>query len=148
MEPPAGAHRLDAAGEARAVVNLRVPADMDPAAAQQLLIDHLHRHIPWGLVEAQPVSLGRGFRARTDGPAYAAMRQSMQTAFGFEPVTTGQGGSIPLAVTLAQLHPEAEIMLLGVEEPASRIHATNESVDPRELERTAYALALFLLELA
>lgn len=72
----------------------------------------------------------------------------MQTAFGFEPVTTGQGGSIPLAVTLAQLHPEAEIMLLGVEEPASRIHATNESVDPRELERTAYALALFLLELA
>jgi acetylornithine deacetylase/succinyl-diaminopimelate desuccinylase-like protein len=46
------------------------------------------------------------------------------------------------------LHPEAEIMLLGVEEPASRIHATNESVDPRELERTAYALALFLLELA
>lgn len=146
--PPIAQVTAAVQGEARAVVNLRVPADMDPAVAQQLLIDHLHRHIPWGLVETQPVSLGRGFRARTDGPAYAAMRQSMQTAFGFEPVMTGQGGSIPLAVALAQLHPEAEIMLLGVEEPASRIHATNESVDPRELERTAYALALFLLELA
>jgi hypothetical protein len=50
-------------------------------------------------------------------------------------------------VALAELHPDAEIMLLGVEEPACRIHATNESVDPLELERTAYALALFLCDL-
>ena len=51
-------------------------------------------------------------------------------------------------MALAELHPDSEIMLMGVEEPASRIHATDESVDPRELERTAYALALFLCELA
>jgi acetylornithine deacetylase/succinyl-diaminopimelate desuccinylase-like protein len=72
----------------------------------------------------------------------------MELAFGVPPVTTGQGGSIPLAVALAELHPAAEIMLLGVEEPACRIHATDESVDPRELERTAYALALFLCEMS
>jgi acetylornithine deacetylase/succinyl-diaminopimelate desuccinylase-like protein len=42
------------------------------------------------------------------------------------------------------LHPDAEIMLLGVEEPASRIHATDESVDPAEIARLALALALFL----
>jgi len=59
-------------------------------------------------------------------------------------VTTGQGGSIPLTVALSELHPGAEIMLLGVEEPACRIHVTDESVEPRELERTAHALALFL----
>lgn len=134
-------------GEARAVVNLRVPADTDSAAAQRLLVEHLERHIPWGQVEIRPVSLGQGFRARTDGPAYAAMRRAMSLAFGVESVTTGQGGSIPLTVALAELHPDAEILLMGVEEPASRIHATDESVDPLELERTAYALALFLCEL-
>jgi hypothetical protein len=38
-------------------------------------------------------------------------------------------------------------MLLGVEEPASRIHATDESVSPDELRRTALAQALFMADL-
>ena len=146
--PPLSQVTAAAQGEARAVVNLRVPADTDPRAAQDLLIAHLRAHTPFGAqVEIKPVSLGRGFRARTDGPAYTAMQRAMHTAFGREPVTTGQGGSIPLATALAELVPDAEIMLLGVEEPASRIHAPNESVDPEELRRTALAQALFLAEL-
>ena len=40
------------------------------------------------------------------------------------------------------------MMLLGVEEPASRIHGPDESVDPDELRRTAMAQALFLREFA
>ncbi|WP_082594376.1 M20/M25/M40 family metallo-hydrolase [Phycicoccus sp. Soil802] len=146
--PPISQVTAAAQGEARAVVNLRVPADTDAAAAQQLLIAHLRAHTPYGAqVEIQPVSLGRGFRARTDGPAYAAMRRSMRTAFGRDAVTTGQGGSIPLATALAELVPTAEIMLLGVEEPASRIHAPGESVDPEELLRTALTQALFIADL-
>lgn len=146
--PPISQVTAAAQGEARAVVNLRVPADTDPKAAQDLLIAHLRAHTPFGAqVEIKPVSLGRGFRARTDGPAYAAMQRAMRTAFAREPVTTGQGGSIPLATTLAELVPDAEIMLLGVEEPGSRIHAPNESVDPHELQRTALAQALFLADL-
>jgi acetylornithine deacetylase/succinyl-diaminopimelate desuccinylase-like protein len=146
--PPISQVTAAAQGEARAVVNLRVPADTDAAAAQQLLIDHLRAHTPFGAqVELKPVSLGHGFRARTDGPAYAAMRRAMRTAFGRDAVTTGQGGSIPLATALAELVPAAEIMLLGVEEPASRIHSPGESVDPDELRRTALAQALFLADL-
>ena len=146
--PPISQVTAAAQGEARAVVNLRVPADTDAAAAQQLLIAHLRAHTPYGAqVEIRPVSLGHGFRARTDGPAYAAMRRSMRTAFGRDAVTTGQGGSIPLATALAELVPTAEIMLLGVEEPASRIHAPGESVDPEELRRTALTQALFIADL-
>jgi acetylornithine deacetylase/succinyl-diaminopimelate desuccinylase-like protein len=116
--------------------------------AQRLLVEHLERHTPFGAhVEAKPVSLGQGFTARTDGPAYQAMGRAMAAAFGRPPVTTGQGGSIPLATTLAELVPGAEIMLLGVEEPASRIHATDESVSPDELRRTALAQALFIADL-
>ncbi len=135
-------------GRARAIVNLRVPPGMDAALAQQLLIEHLKRHTPYGKVTVEPLTLGAPFEAVTDGPAYAAMRKSMRAAFGVDPVTTGQGGSIPLAVALRELHPEAEILLLGVEEPQCRIHSPNESVDPAEIERTALALALFLCRLA
>jgi cysteinylglycine-S-conjugate dipeptidase len=59
-------------------------------------------------------------------------------------VQTGQGGAIPLCVVLAEANAEAEILLLGVEEPASRIHAPDESVSPDELRRTAVAEALLL----
>jgi acetylornithine deacetylase/succinyl-diaminopimelate desuccinylase-like protein len=146
--PPISQVTAAAQGEARAVVNLRVPADTDAEAAQQLLIEHLRSHTPFGAqVELKPVSLGHGFRARTDGPAYAAMRRAMRTAFGRDAATTGQGGSIPLATALAELVPGAEIMLLGVEEPASRIHSPGESVDPDELRRTALTQALFLADL-
>jgi acetylornithine deacetylase/succinyl-diaminopimelate desuccinylase-like protein len=146
--PPIAQVTAAAQGEARAVVNLRVPAHIDAAAAQQLLVAHLRAHTPFGaLVELKPVSLGYGFRARTDGPAYAAMRRAMRTAFGREAVSTGQGGSIPLATALAELVPAAEIMLLGVEEPASRIHSPGESVDPDELRRTALKQARFLADL-
>ena len=58
--------------------------------------------------------------------------------------TEGAGGSIPLCNVLAETFPEAEIMLLGVEEPRCLIHAPNESVDPGEIERIALAEALFL----
>ena len=135
-------------GTARAVVNLRVPPHLDAGAAQQLLVDHLRRHTPYGLVEITPLSLGQGFRARSDGPAYQAMGRAMAQAFGRDVVTTGQGGSIPLAVALADLQPDAEILLLGVEEPQSHIHGPNESVAPKEIERTALSLALFLCEFA
>jgi acetylornithine deacetylase/succinyl-diaminopimelate desuccinylase-like protein len=45
---------------------------------------------------------------------------------------------------LAELYPDAEILLLGVEEPLALIHAPNESVDPAEIEHLATAVALFL----
>ena len=39
---------------------------------------------------------------------------------------------------------DAEIILLGVEEPLAAIHAPNESVDPSEIQAMALAEALFL----
>jgi len=58
------------------------------------------------------------------------------------------GGSIPLCSVLARALPEASIVLLGVEEPASAIHAPNESVHPDEIERLALGMALFASRLA
>lgn len=131
--------------EARAVVNLRVPPGVDAGEAQQRLVEQLTAAAPWGAhVTVEPKTLGRPFAARTDGPAYAALGVAMEAAFGRAMVATGQGGAIPLCVALAEVNPEAEVLLIGVEEPVSRIHAPNESVSPDELCRTALAEALLL----
>jgi acetylornithine deacetylase/succinyl-diaminopimelate desuccinylase-like protein len=146
--PPVSQVTAAVQGEARAVVNLRVPPGTDAAHAQRLLTEHLVRHTPFGArVDVRPVSLGQPFEARTDGPAYRALARSMKAAFGRDMVTTGQGGSIPLATALAELVPDTEILLVGVEEPACHIHGPNESVHPDELRRTALAQALFLADL-
>ncbi len=134
---------------ARAVVNLRVPPGVDAEQAQHLLMAHLRAAAPWGVrVEVEPKTLGQPFAARTDGPAFATLSRAMEQAFGVPMVTTGQGGSIPLCTSLAEMHPRAEILILGVEEPACRIHSPGESVSPEELRRTALAEALFLSALA
>jgi acetylornithine deacetylase/succinyl-diaminopimelate desuccinylase-like protein len=131
--------------EARALVNLRVPPGIDAAEAQRRLREQLTAAVPWGArITVEPKTLGRPFAARTDGPAYASLAVAMEAAFGRPLVQTGQGGAIPLCVALAEANPEAEILLIGVEEPASRIHAPNESVSPDELRRTALAEALLL----
>jgi cysteinylglycine-S-conjugate dipeptidase len=134
--------------EARAVVNLRVPPGQDAAAARRLLVAHLEAAAPWGAqVTVEPKTLGQPFAARTQGRGYAALAAGMREAYGRDLVEAGQGGAIPLCNVLQAAHPDAEILLIGVEEPACHIHAADESVDPGELGRTAQGVALMLAEL-
>ena len=72
------------------------------------------------------------------------MARAMQDAYGTPMTTLGQGGSIPLCNVFADTYPEAEMILMGVEEPLALIHAPNESVDPSEIAAMALAEALFL----
>ena len=131
--------------QARALVNLRVPPGMDPQHAQDALIAHLRAATPWHAhVDIERVAVAPPFTARTDGPAYAAMRHALEQAYGRPTTTGGQGGSIPLVHVLQQTYPDAEIMLTGVEDPGCLAHAPNESVDPAEIEHMALAEALFL----
>ncbi|WP_158372678.1 dipeptidase [Cellulosimicrobium cellulans] len=130
---------------AAARLNLRIPPGTAPTDALAALTAHVTEAAPWGVAVSVDVeATGSPFRAATDGPAYDAMRSAMREAFGRDMVLLGQGGSIPLCTVFASTYPDAEILLLGVEEPQALIHAPNESVDPREIERLATAEALFL----
>ena len=62
----------------------------------------------------------------------------MKEAYGRDLALLGQGGSIPLCNVFADTYPDAELILMGVEEPLALIHAPNESVDPDEIERMAW----------
>ncbi len=69
--------------------------------------------------------------------------------FGRPAGEAGCGGSIPLLRTLQQAAPDAEFILWGPEDVASaRIHASDESVDPAEIQRMVVAQALLLQRLA
>jgi len=143
--PPALGSSASLQPHARARVSLRVPPGMDPVRAQDALVAHLESVAPWrARVQVEREVVAAPFQARTDGPAYERMAQAMELAFGSGMTTQGQGGSIPLCNVLKDAFPEAEIILMGVEEPQCLIHAPNESVDPREIEKIALAEALFL----
>ncbi|MFJ6789594.1 dipeptidase [Streptomyces angustmyceticus] len=131
---------------ARALVSLRVPPGTDAAEATKLLTAHLENAAPWGArVTVEQIGQGQPFRADTGSPAYTSMAEALREAYdGEEMQTSGMGGSIPLCNTLASLYPDAEILLIGLSEPEAQIHAVNESVSPRELERLSLAEALFL----
>ena len=130
---------------AAARVSLRLPPGESGQAAQDALVKHLESRVPWGLhVKIERVAVGDPFVGSLSGPGFEAMKESMEEAFDHPMTTEGQGGSIPLCNVLQETFPDAEIMLLGVEEPKCLIHAPNESVDPSEIEHTALAEALFL----
>jgi cysteinylglycine-S-conjugate dipeptidase len=130
---------------ARARLNLRVPPGMDAGKSADLLTSHLYAVAPWGVrVTVEPEALGEPFEARTSGPAYAALAGAMQDAYGRPMTSLGQGGSIPLCTVFAGTYPDAEIILMGVEDPHCLMHAPNESVHPGEIAGMALAEALFL----
>ena len=135
--------------EASARISMRVPPGMDTKTAEDALIAHLKSVAPWNVrLGFEPGDAGMPFETATTGPAYSAMREAMEEAYGCKTTTAGQGGSIGLANTLCDACPNAEIMLVGVEEPSCLIHAPNESVDPKELERHALSQALFFEKFA
>jgi acetylornithine deacetylase/succinyl-diaminopimelate desuccinylase-like protein len=130
---------------ARARISLRIPPGTDPTAAQDALIAHLAAVAPWhARVEFERDFAGAPFAGRVDGPAFGAMTEAMREVYGREATLQGEGGSIPLCNVFQETFPDAEIMLLGVEEPLCQIHAPNESVDPTEIENMALVEALFL----
>ncbi|WP_159842188.1 dipeptidase [Nocardia sp. CY41] len=129
----------------RARLNLRIPPGTDPEHAYLALVAHLEAHTPWrARLTVELEGTGAPFRSPTGGPARAAMEAALAASYGRPATTQGQGGSIPLCNVFATTYPDAEIMLLGVEEPKSLIHAPNESVDPKEIEHMALAEAIFL----
>ncbi|MBF6413634.1 dipeptidase [Nocardia cyriacigeorgica] len=130
---------------ARARLNLRIPPGTDPEQAHKALVAHLQAHTPWqAKLTVDLEATGAPFRSGSGGPARTAMESALAAAYGRPATTQGQGGSIPLCNVFADTYPDAEIMLLGVEEPQCLIHAPNESVDPTEIEHLALAEALFL----
>lgn len=133
----------------RAVISMRVAPGQDTQAAMDALTTHLIDNAPFGAqVTVKPGDQGPAFDASAcAGKAGEVKRWALEQAFGHAPVDTGIGGSIPFISTFAEVYPDAEILVTGVEDPYSKAHSEDESVDIESLRKVIGAEALFLARL-
>ena len=135
--------------EATAKVSMRIVPGADAEHELDLLVAYLRSVAPWHVeVEVTPIKAGWPFAVDMNGPAVLAAEAGLTEAFGTPVEAIGSGGSIPLINSLKIACPRADVILWGAEDTAlSRIHASNESVDPAEIQRMITAEVLTLQKL-
>jgi acetylornithine deacetylase/succinyl-diaminopimelate desuccinylase-like protein len=133
---------------ARAMVSLRVAPGDDAKQAGAALAEHLRSHAPWGAkVTIASESAMPGYPGATGGRAYDAAHAAFAEAWGTPAVDMGVGGTIPFIAAFAEVMPDAEILVTGVEDPDTRAHGANESLHLTMFERACLAEALLLARL-
>jgi acetylornithine deacetylase/succinyl-diaminopimelate desuccinylase-like protein len=130
----------------RAKVSLRIAPGENPETALNALKRHILANNDFSaVISFGEVELGKPFGTGDDGWAKPLAEQSLTLAFGNDSVDIGIGGSIPFIADLKALFPRAQILVTGVEDPDSRAHSPNESVNLAGLERAILAETLFLI---
>lgn len=133
---------------ARAALSMRIAPGQDPAEAARLLREHLLAHAPFGAkVTILGWDEGAPFSVDLAGRAAALEHWALAEAFGTPAVDAGMGGSIPFLADFHELFPEAQILVTGVEDPDSRAHSANESLDLESYRRAVLAEVLLLARL-
>ena len=129
-----------------AKLSMRIVPGSDGDAQLEALMSHLRTQKPWNCeVEVERVKVGHAFAVDASHPAIVAAESALAEAYGAPVENIGSGASIPLVASLQKVSPGSAIILWGAEDTAqSRIHASDESVDPGEIERMIAAQTLFI----
>lgn len=135
--------------EARAKVSLRIAPGQDPQKAMQALAAHVEGLDIFGAeITFTPGEAGQPFSTDTSAPFAGLALEALGETYPEAAVEIGMGGSIPFIADLKELYPEAEILVTGVEDPDTRAHSANESLDLSDFESAIAAEALFLARAA
>jgi len=131
---------------AAARVSMRLGPGQVPERVLAALRSHIEQNAPWGL-ECTVTALEGAPAWETDpsGPAFEAATRALHKGFGVAPVLMGVGGSIPFVGPFADAFGGIPALLMGPDDPHSRIHGENESLhlaDWRSLIRSE----VFLLD--
>jgi acetylornithine deacetylase/succinyl-diaminopimelate desuccinylase-like protein len=127
---------------------LRTAPGQDSAQAAQTLCEYLAKRVPFGArFSYEILESGPSFIADTTTKGTLALKDALEEAFGEEVVYAGMGGSIPFVADLKETFENADVLLIGVEDPDSRAHSDNESVHLGDLKKTILSLGLLLEKL-
>ena len=134
--------------QARAKISLRVAPGDQARSALEALRAHIEAHVPYGAHwSLDDVSLGEPFVQSLDSLAGELATAALEAGFGRPATEQGVGGSIPFISQLQQAFPHAHVLVTGVEDPDTRAHSPNESLDLGVFWRQALSEAVLLLEL-
>lgn len=134
---------------ARARFSMRLGPGMDPHEAMQAVTSHIRAlDVHGAKVQVYPGESGRPFVVESDTAATDMMKQALSDAWGTGAIETGLGGSIPFVADLVDAFPNANILLTGVEDPDTKAHAPNESLDLSVLRHAIEAEILVLARMA
>jgi cysteinylglycine-S-conjugate dipeptidase len=136
--------------EVKAKLSMRVIPGSDADAQLEALMAHLRAQRPWNCeVIVERVKVGRPYAVDESHPGIVAAIDALAKAYGTDVESIGSGASIPLVSSLQKVAPGSAVVLWGAEDVAlSRIHASDESVDPTEIEKMIVAQTLFIEEFA
>ncbi len=127
--------------KAMAKVSCRLVPEQDPAEIGTLFEAHVRRLSPPGVsVRVTQLHGGRPWRAELGGPLYDAARRALASAFGREPVITGEGGSIPVVDDFKRVL-GAPVLLMGFGLPGENAHAPDEWLSDENFVRGTRAIA-------
>jgi acetylornithine deacetylase/succinyl-diaminopimelate desuccinylase-like protein len=133
--------------KAMAKISCRLVPDQSPDEITALVTDHVRRLAPPEVtVTVTPLSNGRPWRAKLEGPLFEAGRRALQRAFGREPVLTGEGGSIPVVGDFQRIL-GAPVLLMGFGLPGENAHAPDEWISVENFEKGMLAAAYLWEEL-
>ncbi|GAA3609429.1 dipeptidase [Agrococcus terreus] len=126
-------------------ISTRIAPGQSAEDAFAALDRHIRAHAPFGAhVEYDSIDLGDPFLVDASGWGATEAKRAMADAWGAEPVEAGIGGSIPFIADLVAQFPESQILVTGVEDPATMAHSPNESQHLDVLRRAIGAEALLL----
>lgn len=135
--------------EASAKLSLRIAPGSTPDLEYAALRKHLESHRPWGAeLIIERLESGAPFLLSENDSVATIALDAMSDAWVAPAERIGSGGSIPLVAVLQNACPDAGVLIFGAEDQNARIHSSNESLDPSELEHAVVAEALFLDRLA
>ena len=130
----------------RTKLSLRIAPGQVPSEALEALKSHILANNPLGAqIVFGAVELGKPFSLSESGWAKDLAGRALRSAYGVESVDIGIGGSIPFIADLEAVFPGVQVLVTGVEDPDSRAHSPNESLDIETLRKAIVAQTLILL---
>lgn len=121
-------------------LGIRTVPGMDAQKVQNLLIKKIKSLAPKSVrVRVTPSANTEAWSTDLSHPFFQTAQAAMEKGYGKPLVYAGCGGSIPFAQLFCDAFSGSPALLVGIEDPQSRPHSENESLDLQDFKKGVYS---------